>query len=349
MPCRTISLREWFTLGLVTLIAPTAVGCVRVPPPKYFRADPIPEPPRPPVVVRVPEPLPLPGQLRPLPTGPRPTAATPPQPCVSDASDTPKRSRKQNHQNCNDVAAVLDKANKKASLNPDLEGYFNAVQNYPYDDGALYQVYSAPMRLTIIALQPGEHVMGKPAAGDTTRWTMGMGKTLAKGAEQELIYLKPSRAGLDTSMVITTDRRVYYLELHSFETQYMAAISWRYPQDEIAELEAAAAQAEVREKAVTATLDLSSAYFRYEISAYQGRPAWMPEQVFDDGSKTYIRFPKSMLSREVPALFALGPNNEVQIVNYRVRNEYYIADRLFDGAELRLGQDKQEIVRIRRK
>jgi type IV secretion system protein VirB9 len=324
---------------LFVALAAATGSCSHTPPPKYYRAEPVPEPPKIPAVVTVPQLLPLPGQLRPIPGMAR-APTTPPPPCVSDGSETNKKARKKNHDNCNAVAGVLDSANKKAALNPDREGYFNAIQTYPYDDGALYQVYSAPMRLTMISLQPGEHVMGKPAAGDTTRWQMGAGKSLAKGGvEQQHIYLKPSRAGLDTSMVITTDRRIYYLELHSFETQYMAAISWRYPQDEIAEIEEAASQAETREKSVTATVDLASA----------NKPAWLPEQVFDDGTKTYIRFPKSMLSREAPALFVLSANDEAQLVNYRVRNEYYIADRLFDAAELRLGQDKQEIVRIRRK
>jgi P-type conjugative transfer protein TrbG len=342
----TVKAHRTVALCMAIVLAP---ACARLPPPKYYQAEPVPHPPRPPVVVTVPQPLPLPGQLQPMPSANRPPAAAPPAPCLSDGSDTNKKQRKRNREHCNEVASVLADANRKASQNPGVDGYFNAIQTYPFEGGALYQVYSAPMRLTMISLQPGEKIMGRPAAGDTTRWQMGLGKSLTAGAEQQHIFLKPSRAGLDTSMVITTDRRIYYLELHSFEQQYMAALSWRYPQDEIAQLEAAADKSEEREKAVTATVDLASAYFRYEITAYEGHPAWQPEQVFDDGLKTYIRFPKSMLNREAPALFVLSANNDVQLVNYRVRNEYYVVDRIFDGAELRLGQEKQEIVRIKRK
>jgi P-type conjugative transfer protein TrbG len=332
----------WMIVGL-------APACARLPPPKYYRAEPVRPAPRPPVVITVPQPLPLPGQLQPNPPTTRLPLTPRAPPCLSDASDTNKKQRKRNREHCNEVASVLADANRKASQNPGVDGYFNAIQTYPFEGGALYQVYSAPMRLTMISLQPGEKIMGRPAAGDTTRWQMGLGKSLTAGAEQQHIFLKPSRAGLDTSMVITTDRRIYYLELHSFEQQYMAALSWRYPQDEIAQFEAAAEKSEEREKAVTATVDLASAYFRYEITADRGHPAWQPEQVFDDGLKTYIRFPKSMLNREAPALFVLSANNDVQLVNYRVRNEYYVVDRIFDGAELRLGQEKQEIVRIKRK
>jgi type IV secretion system protein TrbG len=338
--------------GLVALLLSlllVAGACAgRTPAPRYFQAQPVPDPPRPPAVVTVPQPMPLPGQLRPVPPPNRPSSA-PPRPCLADSPDRAGKKRKRNHQGCNDVAAVIAEANQKAAQNPDQDGYFNAIQTYSYDQGALYQIYSAPLRLTMISLQPGEKVVGKPAAGDTTRWQMALGKSFSGGVEQQHIYLKPSRPGLDTSMVITTDRRTYYLELHSFEVQYMAAVSWRYPQDEVAQLEAGAAQAEARDKAVSASLDLTSAYFGYQINVYQGHPSWTPEQVFDDGRRTFIRFPKSMMFREAPALFVLSSNREVQLVNYRVRNEYYVVDRLFDEAELRVGQDKQEIVRIKRR
>ncbi len=72
-------------------------------------------------------------------------------------------------------------------------------------------------------------------------------------------------------------------------------------------------------------------------------------QVFDDGRKTYIRFPPAMLTREAPALFVLSSTNETQLVNYRVKNEYYVVDRLIEAAELRVGQQKQEVVRIYRR
>ncbi|CAH1906269.1 hypothetical protein NTGHW29_830001 [Candidatus Nitrotoga sp. HW29] len=35
-------------------------------------------------------------------------------------------------------------------------------------------------------------------------------------------------------------------------------------------------------------------------------------------------------------------------MNYRFRSPYYVVDRLFSAAELRLGRDKAEVVRIER-
>jgi type IV secretion system protein VirB9 len=50
----------------------------------------------------------------------------------------------------------------------------------------------------------------------------------------------------------------------------------------------------------------------------------------------------------LPPLFVVGPQGDGQLVNYRYRAPYYIVDRLFGTAELRLGGDKAKAVRIAR-
>jgi type IV secretion system protein VirB9 len=244
---------------------------------------------------------------------------------------------------------VIADANRRASAGPERGGYFNAIMTYDFAEGALFQVYAAPLRLTAIQLQPGEKIVGKPASGDTIRWIMGVGRSGSDASEQQHLYVKPTRAGLTTTMVINTDRRTYYLELHSFEETYMAAVRWRYPQDEIAQVEGAAAREDVLARATTATsLNLEAINFAYQVKVEKGKPVWTPTQVFDDGRKTFIRFPAAMLNREAPALFVLSSSDETQLVNYRVKNDYYVIDRLVDRAELRVGQKDQEIVRIER-
>jgi P-type conjugative transfer protein TrbG len=304
-----------------------AAGCAsRQPPPQqYVRAVPEQEPPRQPAVIEVPKAVPMPGQLRRLP------------------AHAPKRADKQS------PSDVIADANRKAALGPDREGYFNAIMTYDFAEGALYQVYAAPLRLTTIELQPGEKIVGRPAAGDTVRWVMDVGRSGAGPTEQQHLYIKPTRSGLTTTMVVTTDHRTYYLELHSFEDTYVAAVRWRYAQDEVAQLETTAAREDNLARATTATnVNLDALNFAYRISVEKGKPSWVPVQVFDDGRKTFVRFPSTMLNREAPALFVISNANDVQIVNYRVKNDYYVVDRLFDRAELRVGQQDQEIVRVAR-
>jgi type IV secretion system protein TrbG len=314
--------------AFVILLVACGWGCAsRQPTPaRYVKAAPLDEPVRTPAVIQVPRPLPLPGQLQRVPI-----------------FEEDRRGTKRH------TWEVIDDANRKAAAGPDRDGYFNAIMTYDFADGALFQVYTAPLRLTAIQLQPGEKIVGKPAAGDTIRWVMGVGRSGADGAEQQHLYVKPTRPGLDTTMVINTDRRTYYLELHSFDETDMAAVRWRYPHDEIAQIESAAAREDALARTTTATsLNLEAINFSYRVTVEKGKPVWTPTQVFDDGRKTFIRFPRAMRNREAPALFVLSSTNETQLVNYRVKNDYYVVDRLIDKAELRVGQKDQEIVHIAR-
>ncbi len=83
--------------------------------------------------------------------------------------------------------------------------------------------------------------------------------------------------------------------------------------------------------------------FRYRIT---GKAPFMPARVFDDGAKVYIQFPGSLPQGEAPPLFVQGSKGEPALVNYRVKGNTYIVDRLFAVAELRLGADPQQIVHI---
>jgi type IV secretion system protein VirB9 len=169
------------------------------------------EPPKPVEVVEIPKPLPLPGQLKPLP-GVRPFGQEPKNPTDRVA-----------------------KANEAARVQPTRNGYINAVQVYPYTIGALYQVYTAPGQVTDIALQEGEQLVGSGpvAAGDTVRWIVGDTESGIGPTKRVHIEVKPTRPDLVTNLVINTDRRTYHLELRSTEKTYMASVSWQYPHDQL--------------------------------------------------------------------------------------------------------------------
>jgi type IV secretion system protein VirB9 len=127
----------------------------------------------------------------------------------------------------------------------------------------------------------------------------------------------------------------------------MAAVVWRYPEDELARLSAQASELAEQQKVSAPVVSLDALNFQYTIQVIKGAPAWTPVQAFDDGRRTFVRFPPAMLVREAPALFVLR-DKEIQLVNYRVKGDTYVIDRLIDSAELRVGQQDQEIVRILR-
>jgi len=320
--------RPWLPVVAVSLSACAASPRAPTGGLAYVRAQPVSETlPTQAAPVSPPTASPLPGQLKPLPPksgsnaqGPK-RAAAPPQQVVSDA-------------------------NRRATQAPGHDDYFNAIVQYVFELGSLYQVYAAPMRITDIALQPGEHIVGQPACGDTVRWVLAEGKSLEGGVDQWHVYLKPTRPGLETNLAINTDRHSYMLELHSYEETYMAVVTWRFPQEEAAKLQADAQALAAQEKDSSPVVGLNTLNFNYAIQVIEGKPIWTPVQVFDDGRRTFVRFPQTMLVREAPALFVLS-GKETQLVNYRMKNDFYVIDRLIDSAELRVGgKDAEEIVRV---
>jgi len=278
----------------------------------------LPAPPAPVDIVQIPTPLPLPDQLKPLPVGPTTPAAS------------------------SDPTAQVAAANAAARIQPTSDGYINAIQVYPFTDGALYEVYAAPEEITDIALQPGEQLAGTGpvAAGDTVRWIIGDTTSGTGPTTQVHILVKPTRPDLVTNLIINTDRRTYHLELRSLSATYMASISWQYPEDELIVLQQQNNAADAA--APTATgVDISALNFRYQIEG--DNPPWRPLRAFDDGHQVFIQYPNGIGQGDMPPLFVIGPSGKTSdLVNYRVRGTDMIVDTLFSGAELQMGDGNSE-------
>jgi len=316
--------------ALLLLGTSALAGCAtNTPPPEisYDNAAPAVQtvdPPSPVRIVELPRPLPLPGQMKPVDGARQPAEAA-------------------------DPAARVNQANAQARVQPVRNGFINSMQVYPFTQGALYQVYTAVGQITDIALQPGEQLVGAGpvAAGDTVRWIIGDTESGTGATKQVHILVKPTRPDLMTNLVINTNLRTYYMELRSTSSTYMASVSWQYPQDQLIALRRQNAQAEAAQP-VSTGIDLSRVNFRYEVTG--DRAPWRPLRAFDDGRQVFIEFPRGIGQGEMPPLFVVGPEGATsELVNYRVRGNYMIVDRLFAAAELRFGADRnQKRVRISR-
>ncbi len=269
-------------------------------------------------IVEVPKPLPLPGQLKPLPKRGAVTADT----------STPNER--------------IGAANIAAKIEPTRAGYINAIQVYPYTKGALYQLYAAVNQVTDVALEASEKLVSV-SAGDTVRWVVG-DTTSGEGKEAQVhILVKPIAPDLTTNLVITTDRRTYHLELHATDKTYMASVSWTYPAASLIALKGTTDPSAVT--TIEPGPNAEDIKFRYRL---EGDAPWKPVRVFDDGVKVYIQFPSGLKQGEAPPLFVVGSDGKTALVNYRVKGNTYIVDRLFAAAELRLGSAPQQVVRIMR-
>lgn len=204
-------------------------------------------------------------------------------------------------------------------------------------------VVCSPLQVCDIELQGGE-VVRDVLVGDTVRWKVEPATSGAAGGQAIHLIVKPSEPGLVTSMVVTTSRRTYHIQLKSHATQYMARVGFEYPEDVSAKL----ADINARLEASTipgAGVPAEQLNFSYSVS---GRAGWRPTRVYSDGLKTYIQFPRSISGQDAPVLFVTS-GGQNRIVNYRMKNDIMVVDYHIDRAVLVSGVGwKQEKVTIRR-
>ncbi|MEM7710578.1 MAG: P-type conjugative transfer protein TrbG [Pseudomonadota bacterium] len=301
-------------IGTLSLLL---TACTTPPPDIAYDADVPPLPAPPPIPVETgPEPLHRPPAIRPARGG------------AGDAAPPLER-----------VAT----ANAAARIEPRRGGYFNAVQVYAFSPGALYRIYATPGRITEITLEHGEQLVGEGpiAAGDTARWIIGDTISGTGDAARVHVLIKPTRPEVETNLILNTDRRTYHLELIATDDTHMPSVAWFYPESR----PRSAAMPTVARPTLPAP---SRRNHRYTVTG--DSPPWRPRQVFDDGRRTYVVFPRGIVQGEMPPLFVLGPDGAPEIANTRVIRNVLVVDRLFAAAELRLGVGRSaQAVRITRR
>jgi P-type conjugative transfer protein TrbG len=300
---------------LVLLFTVALSGCTTFKPPQISYDD---------------EVAPLPDLPLPVDDHARPLHVPPPW--------TPARGGKKGDEEARNPTDRIETANDVARVQPRRAGYYNAVQIFAYSPGALYQVYASPGQITDIALEPGEQLTGSGplAAGDTVRWIVGDTESGNGETRRVHIMVKPTRPAIETNLVVNTDRRTYLIELRSREKPYMPSVTWFYPEDRSSRSKAL--------PAVPIIPEMDQRRYRYVIEG--DNPPWRPVNAYDDGRKVYIEFSPGIGQGEMPPLFVIGQDGKPELVNYRVYRNVLIVDRLFAAAELRLGGEKQQKVRI---
>lgn len=245
--------------------------------------------------------------------------------------------------------AAANAASRAASTR---DGFVGGIQVFVWAPGRVFEVWTAPLRVTTLTLGPGETLVSR-AAGDTVRWQVGEVVSGSGPDQRTHVLLKPLQRGLRTNLVLTTNRRLYLIDLKSGSADaFNAAVAWdEAPAGQDLSAPAGPAAAAVVEPApgpdplVEPEGPLDA---RYRIEPRGARPVWSPTAVFNDGRRTFIALDPEARVDETPVLFVIGAGGEPELSNYRQIGNIYVVDRLFDEAELRLGDRRPRIVRIRR-
>jgi len=229
----------------------------------------------------------------------------------------------------------------------------NGFITFPYGVNQI-SIVCAPLHVCDVALQPGEHV-NSVNVGDNVRWSIEPALTGSGAEEVQHVIIKPREVGLETSLVVATNRRAYYLRLRSHKTRYMPQVAFSYHEDSAVKFEMLKArqQREIKEKTIPQTSDyLPKLSFEYDVA---GHAAWKPVRVYNDGARTVIEMPPSIAQTEAPILLivrkegGLFTDAEEVMVNYSLQDRRYIVDTVFEKAVLVAGvgshQDRVTIQR----
>jgi type IV secretion system protein VirB9 len=246
-----------------------------------------------------------------------------------------------------DIAELLQKGEKTSKPFPSSDGSVSFV----YGSGQT-RVVCAPLQVCDIALQVGEQ-FNDMNVGDP-RFIIEPSITGAGSSQLIHLLIKPKDAGLDSSLVVTTDRRTYHFRLKSDRDEFMPYVSFIYPDEAKAKWHLI--QQIQAEKRKIDTLPETNEYlgdlnFNYRI---QGNTRFKPVRVYNNGVKTIIEMPRTMGQNEAPALLVLRSRglfhkSETVMVNYRLQGYRYIVDNVFDKAILVVGSGSaQEKITITR-
>lgn len=211
-------------------------------------------------------------------------------------------------------------------------------------------VVCAPLRMCDIELQPGEKVLGKPFVGDP-RFIIEPGFSGSGDNLTVHVIVKPREKGLDTTLNIGTDRRMYRVRLVSDDTNYVSYVSWDYPEDQAKAWDAALSMQVKKESAVVADMPAITASdldFNYAVTVKKGHPSFVPLRVFTENGHTYIQMPADVTETELPALLAQSADGDDELVNPVFKAGYFIVDRKIKRAILVSGVGgKAESVEIK--
>jgi len=232
-----------------------------------------------------------------------------------------------------------------------LDETVGGVRVFAWSPGRVYEIHAAPLRVTTLTLGEGETLIAK-AAGDTVRWQIGEAQSGEGAGRRSHVFLKPLERGLETNLVLTTNKRIYLIELRSGSVSgFNAAVAWVGMDSDpdptsFGATDGIGDPVRIPDPVAMPEGPLDA---RYRVEAARGRaPRWTPSAVFNDGRRTFIAFDPDLQVDEAPALFVIASDGEAQLVNYRQAGGLFIVDRIFDQAELRLGDRRPQIVRIRR-
>lgn len=233
-----------------------------------------------------------------------------------------------------------------------LKDYVGGTSYFDYDENTQFPIFTKILSMTTIILNDDEQMEEGSAIflSDSVRWVVTGDVWETEKGSRQIIMIKPKATGLETNMLVVTNRRLYHFVLYSTNKDYQPMVRFRYP------LEKEFITHHTKRVKPSSTveyfesIDMSKVSFNYKIYIpfLSRKVDWVPEMVYDDGSHTYIILPEVNLQKEFPAVW----ENGVELTNYEVHPEIHnmiVINKLIEKVTLRIGKKKVVIKKKRGK
>lgn len=271
--------------------------------------------------------------------------------------------------------------------------YKAGLVTFAYGSG-IPTVVCALLELTDLAFEKGESILSVQL-GDSVRWNIESAISGSANDSVEHLIVKPLEAGLKTSMLITTDRRTYHIRLKSTEADFMPAVVFSYPNslklpskkhygddsylqytsnydsnedhNDYSETNSSlknysSVQNVSYERNSRPALNVAATYndstqrrnYNYSVD---GDSKIIPQNVYDDGKRTFIVMNNPINSSYLPVLqeissesFLFFGEDKTNTINFTYFDNTFVVDGIYSHLRLisKNGEEKQsaDVVRL---
>lgn len=246
---------------------------------------------------------------------------------------------------------VTKKEVKKNTSSNIITGKQEAVKRtstiFNYAEDNVYEIYTKADFITTIKLEADEDIL-YIVGGNTEAFLIDQTRGGKDGSS--LVYIKPLFEDLDTNIVITTDKRVYFFYVKTSKTIFNSMVRFQYPYEReiVAYVNEIAlnkinnpAPAEVKKNETLPNISMignEKIDLKYNIKSNN---AIAPDLVYNNGLKTYVRLKKGI--QEMPILEVIGADGKIETVNMRVDErdgyKFFIIDKIVNKGQLKLGKE----------
>ncbi len=210
------------------------------------------------------------------------------------------------------------------------------LKGWLFQNEKIYQVHTRTYHSTIIQLEPGEEMLETPYLSEPDVWRISRGMGIVDGQPTQYLMLKPDYSGLNSTLVIITNRRIYQLEISSYKDHYMPYVKWIYRRQVEDSASWLKHQMELFNEHQKQKEEGKKQFIihNYKMTLSSRKITWKPTAVYDDGQKTYFVLDRKTLNTKLPAIF----NDSREIINYEVKDNVLIVNQLIEKVTLRLGK-----------